>query len=89
MKYCQKCGKQLTDPESIQRGFGPDCAESATVAITSGLTRIGTTEMELAEMTEKRQRLILMALARGCDRDARLFLAVGRGHLMIRKDEAA
>lgn len=22
---CRKCGKKLTDPESIKRGFGPEC----------------------------------------------------------------
>lgn len=22
---CQKCGKRLTDPESMQRGYGPEC----------------------------------------------------------------
>ena len=22
---CQKCGKKLTDPESIERGYGPEC----------------------------------------------------------------
>lgn len=22
---CQKCGKKLTDPESIKRGYGPEC----------------------------------------------------------------
>lgn len=89
MKHCQKCGKLLTDPESVKRGFGPDCAESAADAVSSGLQRIGTSEGELQSFSDKRQRLILLALARGCERDARLFLAVGRGHLMIRKDEAA
>lgn len=22
---CQKCGKKLTDPESMERGYGPEC----------------------------------------------------------------
>lgn len=22
---CQKCGRKLTDPESIERGYGPEC----------------------------------------------------------------
>lgn len=22
---CQKCGKKLTDPESMRRGYGPEC----------------------------------------------------------------
>lgn len=25
---CQKCGKKLTDPESIERGYGPECWDS-------------------------------------------------------------
>lgn len=86
--FCQKCNKPLTDPESVKRGFGPDCAESAAAAVSSGLARIGTDEAELAGMPEKRQRLILMALARGSERDARLFLAVGRGQLLIRTEAA-
>ena len=24
---CQKCGRKLTDPESIERGYGPDFLE--------------------------------------------------------------
>lgn len=24
---CQKCGKKLTDPESMKRGYGPECWE--------------------------------------------------------------
>ena len=27
MGRCGRCGKELTDPESIQRGLGPICAE--------------------------------------------------------------
>ena len=81
--YCQKCNKPLTDPESVKRGFGPDCAESAAAAVSSGLTRIGTTEAELAGMPADRQRRILMALAKGNIRDARLFLATGRGQIII------
>ena len=27
---CQKCGKKLTDPESIKRGYGPECWNSLT-----------------------------------------------------------
>jgi hypothetical protein len=22
---CQKCGKKLTDPDSVKRGYGPEC----------------------------------------------------------------
>lgn len=29
---CGRCGAVLTDPESIARGFGPDCAERMAVA---------------------------------------------------------
>jgi hypothetical protein len=25
--YCRRCGVRLTDPESIARGIGPDCAK--------------------------------------------------------------
>lgn len=80
---CQKCHKPLTDPASIARGFGPDCAESAAAAVSSGLERIGTNEAELAGMPADRQRRILLALARGNERDARLFLATGRGQLIV------
>lgn len=27
---CQKCGRKLTDPDSMERGFGPECWESIT-----------------------------------------------------------
>lgn len=27
---CQKCGKKLTDPESMRRGYGPECWEQLT-----------------------------------------------------------
>ena len=30
---CQACGKPLTDPISIKRGYGNDCWEALTVAI--------------------------------------------------------
>lgn len=26
---CARCGRQLTDPDSIQRGFGPECYKKA------------------------------------------------------------
>jgi hypothetical protein len=25
-KRCKRCGRPLTDPESLERGVGPDCA---------------------------------------------------------------
>lgn len=27
---CQKCGRKLTDPESIERGYGPKCWNGLT-----------------------------------------------------------
>lgn len=34
---CQRCGRRLTDEESIARGIGPDCATKAeAVAATGG-----------------------------------------------------
>lgn len=27
---CQKCGKKLTDPESMRRGYGPECWSEIT-----------------------------------------------------------
>ena len=27
---CQKCGRKLTDPESIERGYGPECWNGLT-----------------------------------------------------------
>ncbi|MCD8011626.1 MAG: DUF6011 domain-containing protein [Lachnospiraceae bacterium] len=27
---CQKCGKQLSDPDSMRRGYGPECWENIT-----------------------------------------------------------
>lgn len=43
---CERCGQELTDPESIARGMGPECAMSAgqqfnaisdlTLAISTG-----------------------------------------------------
>lgn len=32
---CQKCGKKLTDPESIKRGYGPECWETISGQIYS------------------------------------------------------
>ena len=29
---CSSCGRELTDPESIERGVGPDCAERMAVS---------------------------------------------------------
>lgn len=29
MNNCRNCGRGLTDPESIQRGLGPECAHIA------------------------------------------------------------
>lgn len=27
---CQNCGKKLTDPESVKRGYGPECWDRIT-----------------------------------------------------------
>lgn len=27
---CQKCGKKLTDPDSMERGYGPECWSTIT-----------------------------------------------------------
>lgn len=29
MVKCKLCGKELTDPESIARGYGPECYKKA------------------------------------------------------------
>ena len=34
---CQKCGKQLTDPESMVRGYGPECWGEIVRAVASVL----------------------------------------------------
>jgi hypothetical protein len=33
MAHCRRCGRELTDPESIERGFGPDCYGEATGSV--------------------------------------------------------
>lgn len=30
VSHCRRCGRDLTDPESIERGYGPDCWGEAT-----------------------------------------------------------
>lgn len=25
--HCRHCGRRLTDPKSVRRGYGPECAE--------------------------------------------------------------
>lgn len=34
---CQKCGKQLTDPESMIRGYGPECWGEIVRAVASAM----------------------------------------------------
>lgn len=41
---CQKCGKKLTDPESIKRGYGPECWNSLTAHYYRSLLTGKTTE---------------------------------------------
>lgn len=43
---CQICGINLTDPESIARGVGPDCAAKRASFIAS----CGTTDVEIASL---------------------------------------
>lgn len=40
---CQKCGKKLTDPESMRRGYGPECW-SRISGISTGRKVESTTE---------------------------------------------
>lgn len=42
---CQKCGKKLTDPESMNRGYGPECWSQ----LTGIPIRVGTKEGALEE----------------------------------------
>lgn len=32
---CERCGQELTDPESIARGLGPECAMTAAAQFTA------------------------------------------------------
>ena len=43
---CQICGRQLTDDESIARGFGPDCAAKRATFLASA----GTSDAELSAL---------------------------------------
>ena len=38
---CQKCGKKLTDPESMARGYGPECWSQITGEPTNSSTKVG------------------------------------------------
>lgn len=51
---CRECGKQLTDPESIAKGIGPECAQKAeqafgllSVAVDAVSTGTKDTRLEL------------------------------------------
>lgn len=35
---CQKCGRKLTDPESVERGYGPECWGGIAAHYLSGQT---------------------------------------------------
>lgn len=35
---CQKCGRKLTDPDSMKRGYGPECWEHLTGIAVNPLT---------------------------------------------------
>lgn len=41
LNQCENCGRQLTDSESIARGFGPDCAAKRATFLTSASTSEG------------------------------------------------
>lgn len=43
---CQICGKQLSDPQSIALGVGPDCAEKRASFVAS----CGTSDAEVAQL---------------------------------------
>ena len=34
---CQKCGRRLTDPESMIRGYGPECWEEIVDAVREAM----------------------------------------------------
>lgn len=36
---CQKCGKKLTDPESIKRGYGPEMTDQQWEGYKSGFLK--------------------------------------------------
>lgn len=42
---CERCGQELTDPESIARGLGPECAitQAAQFAAVTAITEAVTT----------------------------------------------
>lgn len=41
---CQKCGKKLTDPESMRRGYGPECWSQITGKLPDSNTKVGDEE---------------------------------------------
>lgn len=36
--FCRRCGRELTDPESVDRGYGPECMGLATASRSAILT---------------------------------------------------
>ena len=36
-RTCRKCGKRLSDPESIARGYGPECWAEIVFAVEASL----------------------------------------------------
>src|SRR5688572_16394640 len=52
---CQNCGRHLTDPESIQRGIGPECASIA--AAGGGTLRYRVLESDKRVLAWARDRL--------------------------------
>ncbi len=58
---CRICGRTLTDPESIQRGIGPECARK--LGLLKDLYRKGTTAKEAAMKLEIQLQLLPVFLA--------------------------
>ncbi len=52
---CEKCGQTLTDPESIARGLGPECAitASAQFAAVTSLTEAITTGVYFDQIAQR------------------------------------
>ena len=32
--HCRHCGRRLTDPQSVRRGYGPECAQKLGIIVT-------------------------------------------------------
>jgi len=50
--HCSRCGRRLTDPQSIRRGYGPECAQKLGIIVTvepkpRGRRRVRTSDKQL------------------------------------------